>query len=40
MKEWVDRSERVGESEGEAVGAGLRDDVIGTKVFFGEFFEG
>ena len=38
MKDGVDRSEGVGESEGEGVGAGLSDDVIGAKVLFGELF--
>ena len=40
MKDGVDRSEGVGESEGEGVGAGLSDDVIGTKIFFRELFGG
>ena len=34
MKDRVYRSEGVGKSEGEGMGAGLSDDVIGTEILF------
>ena len=36
MEDWVDGSEGVKESEGEGMGAGLNDDVVGTKILFRE----
>ena len=36
MKDGVDRSERIGESKSEGMGAGLCDDVIGTRILFRE----
>ena len=36
MKDGVDRLEGIGELKGEGVGAGLCDDVVGTKILFRE----
>ena len=36
MKDRVVRSEGIGESKGEGVGAGLCDDVVGTEILFRE----
>ena len=36
MKNGVDGSEGIGELKGEGMGAGLSDDVVGTKVLFRE----
>ena len=36
MKDWVDRSEGIGELEGEGMGASLCDDVVGTEILFRE----
>ena len=36
MKDGVDRLEGIGESKSEGMGAGLCDDVIGTKILFRE----
>ena len=36
MKDGVDRSEGIGESKSEGMGAGLCDDVVGTKILFRE----
>ena len=38
MEDGVYRSEGIEESECEGVGAGLSNDVVGAKVFFGELF--
>ena len=39
MKDRVDGSERIRKSKGEGVGAGLRNDVIGTKMLFRELLQ-
>ena len=36
MKDRVDRSEGIGESKSEGMGAGLCDDVVGTEILFRE----
>ena len=36
MKDGVNGSEGIGESKGEGMGAGLCDDVVGTKILFRE----
>ena len=38
MKDRVDRSEGIGESKGEGMGASFCDDVVGTEILFGELF--
>ena len=38
MEDGVDGSEGIGELEGEGVGGGLSDDIVGAKVLFGELF--
>ena len=40
MKDRMDRSEGIGESKGEGVGASLSDDVIGTKILFRKLLQG
>ena len=39
MKDRVDRSEGIGESKGEGMGASLCNEVIGTKILFRELFQ-
>ena len=39
MKDGVDRSEGIGESKSEGMGASLCDDVIGTKILFRELLQ-
>ena len=38
MEDRVDGSEGIGKSEGEGVGAGLSNDVVGAEVLFEELF--
>ena len=40
MKDGVEKSEGIGESEGEGMGAGLCNDVIETKILFRELLQG
>ena len=39
MKDGMDGLEGIWELKGEGVGAGLSDDVVGTKIFFREFLQ-